>query len=605
MTETAKTITYVVIAAVMAAAGLILSPGGPKANQDPISGQIGTEFYPQFTSPGEATSIDVIGYDAATATVTPFSVKYENGLWRIPTRHNYPADAKDRLAKVAASIIGLKREALAGRTEAEQAEFQTLDPQAEKAESLTGIGNRVTLKNGNTVLADYIIGKAVPNKAGYFYVRKPDEKPTYYAKVDLNLSTKFTDWIESDVLALEAARLSQIDIRKHTLEITREGVELAGEENNLLTRKTSSEPWVLAGLDEAKEEVNQDEVRKLVSALDDLKIVGVRPKPESLKQSLSDNEGIKLDQRTAEDLADRGFFFLRTQRGPRLVSREGDLYAGTDQGVEYEIRFGDAFDGTTEEIEFEFAKPKEATDEPADGAKAADAKSDEKSEAEQPAGKKKSRYMFVTARVNPELFGPEPVEPTKPEPPAEKPKDDEKPADDEKKDDAKDEKSDAEKSKDEKPKDEKPAEEKAGEEKPAEESKEDPPVDPQKAYEDALKQYEIDLAKYESDLKARETKLAEAEEKIKTLNARFAEWYYVISAENFDNLRQGRSTLVKAKPEAEKPAEESDGEKPADDATEKQPEDKKSDAKQPDAKDPNSKTAVPKTSTPKAAPPKK
>lgn len=589
MTETSKTLTYVVIAAVMAAAGLILSPGGPKTNQDPTSSQIGTEFYPKFTSPGEATSIDVIGYDAATATASPFSVKYENGLWRIPTRHNYPADAKDRLAKVAASIIGLKREALAGRTEAEQAEFQTLDPQAEKAENLTGIGNRVTLKNGNTVLADYIIGKAVPNKAGYFYVRKPDEKPTYYAKVDLNLSTKFTDWIESDVLALEGARLSQIDIRKHTLEITREGVELTGEENNLLTRKSSSEPWALAGLDDAKEEVNQDEVRKLVSALDDLKIVGVRPKPESLKQNLADNEGIKLDQRTAEDLADRGFFFLRTQRGPRLVSREGDLYAGTDQGVEYEIRFGDAFDGTTEEIEFEFAKPKEETDQPADGAKAAD----EKSDADKPTGKKKSRYMFVTARVNPELFGPELVEPTKPEPPAEKPKDDEKPADD-KKDDAKDEKSDEKKSPDDKPKDEKPAEEK-----PAEDSKEDPPVDPQKVYEDALKQYELDLTKYESDLKSRVAKLMEAEEKIKTLNARFAEWYYVISAENFENLRQGRSTLVKEKPAPEKPAEETDGEKPEDDAAEKQPENKKT-----EAKDPNSKTAAPKTSTPKAETPK-
>jgi len=588
MTESAKTMTYVAIAAVLATAGFLLAPGGTKVKQVGIDSLIGGEFYPKFASPEEATSIDVIGYDPVTATVTPFSVKLENGLWRIPTRHSYPADAKDRLSKVAASVIGIKREALAGRTEGEQADFQVLDPQAEKAENLKGIGNRVTLKSGNTVLADYIIGKAVPNRAGYYYVRKPDEKQTFIAKVELNLSTKFTDWIESDVLNLDGTKLTEIDIMKHSLEIKGQRAKLVGQERNVLTRKTPSDPWQLEGLDTEKEEVNQDEVRKLVTSLDDLKIVGVRPKPVALRKGLSDNEGITLDSSTEDDLASRGFFFQPTQRGGmQMISMEGDLVAGTDQAVEYEMHFGNVFEGTDEEIEFDFAKPKAESAEPA-----ADKPAEETTDDDKPSGKKKSRYIFVTARVNPKLLGPELVEPTKPEPFAEKPAEEEKPAEKAPEEKSTEEKTpEAPKSEtedkpagekttkedgteedgseeeevteetpaaanEEKPAEVEPTEEKPAEEKPAEEAKETPPqppqVDPRKAYEDAVTAYELDLEKYNSEVKSREAKVKEAEEKVKTLNARFADWYYVISAESFETLRQGRQTLVKPKADAAK-----------------------------------------------------
>jgi hypothetical protein len=590
--ESGKTLMYVAAAVIMAVVGIALAPKGPKAASDGLDGLIGTAFYQDFQDPAEATAIDVIGYDPTTATSTPFSVEYQDGLWRIPTRFNYPADAKDRLAKVGSSIIGLKREALAGRTESEQAEFQVLDPKAEKPDNLKGIGNRVTLRKGNTVLADYIIGKQVPNRAGYYYVRKPGEKQTFIAKVEIDLSTKFTDWIESDVLNLEGTRLTRLNLLRHTLELSPQP-HLVGEENSVLSRKTSSEPWTLEGLDEATEEVNQDEVRKVVSALDDLKVVGVRPKPESLRRDLRNEEGIKLDQETAEDLADRGFYILKSSRGGhQMVSKEGDLVAGTDQGVEYEMHFGKVFEGTEEEIELGFAKP--AADDDED--RPADATQQDEPKDESAGGKKKSRFIFVTARVNPDLFGPALEEPVKPEPPADKPAEETK-AEEKQEGDAKSEEKPKEgeaAAKDEskedgEQKDEQPAEEKAEATEPAK-------PDPKAEYEAALKKYEADKTKYESDLKSRDGKVKEAEEKVKALNARFADWYYVISAESFENLRPTRAQLVKAKPDAEtkpddadqpseepkeeseeaaaKPDEKKTDEKPAD----KQPEEKQSDA---------------------------
>ncbi len=579
MTESQKTLMYVVAAALMAVAGGVLAPRGPQAPKDSLEALIGAEFYKGFKNPSEATSIEVISYDAATATPTPFGVEFKDGLWRIPTRYNYPADAKDRLAKVAASIIGLKREALAGRTETEQVEFQVLDPKSDKTESLKGIGNRLTLKKGETVLADYIIGKQVPSRSGYYYVRRPDEKPTFIAKLELNLSTKFTDWIESDVLNLDGNKLTHIDIRKHSIEIERGEGRIGDRERNLLTRKIPADPWKLEDLDDAAEEINQDEVRKLVSALDDLKIVGVRPKADSLRKGLQASDGITLDKETQVDMARRGYFFQPNPRGGlEMIAMEGDMTAGTDQGVEYDMHFGDAFEGSEEDIEKGILETpaEQASSEDGEKKPDGDKKPDEKS-----GSKKKSRFLFVTAHVNPELLGPEPEEPIKPEPPSKEPaeetpketpkekssedKSDEKESDKEPSDAAAsdDSKSDTEKSEGDKP----------------DEPPQPPKVDPEKAHQEALKKYEADKQRFASDLKARADKLKDAEEKVKVLNARFADWYYVISAESFENLRQGRKTLVKpkagteTKPDGEQPpgegdSESEDGAAPKESATE-------------------------------------
>ena len=62
--------------------------------------------------------------------------------------------------------------------------------------------------------------------------------------------------------------------------------------------------------------------------------------------------------------------------------------------------------------------------------------------------------------------------------------------------------------------------------------------------------------KYQDDLKAYNDKIEKGQKKVKELNARFADWYYVISEENFLKLRLSRASLVKekTKPEA-KPGE--------------------------------------------------
>ncbi len=506
MSELNRTLAFVVAAVLSIGVAVLASPGKPQ--QPAEFSEVGTEFFPEFKSPADAKGLEVVAFDEETATVRAFVVEYKNGLWRIPSRHNYPADGKDQLAKTANSLIGVKRDVLVGRRESQYEEFGVIDPNEDDATKLKGRGQKITLKNEKgDVLAAFIVGKPVPGQNGYFYVRKVgtngSDKATYKAKLDIKLSTKFTDWIEPDLLKLEAARLTNITIDKYTVD-TNEG-RILGKEINELSRAKSTDPWTMAELDETKEELNKDEVQKIVTALDNLKIVGVRPKPAKLSKDLRLDEGISLDQATMFDLGTKGFMFTRGESGgARLISKEGDLVASTDQGATYVLHFGEVFSGTEEDIEVGGSAAAEPAAEKELGPK------------EEKAGSKKSRYLFVTAQFDAEKLGPEPTPPTKPtEPTAEEiasaqetPATGDTPAN---------------------------SQEGAGK------------IGPEAEYKQALARYELETRAYEGEVKGRKTKIEEGEKLVKDLNARFADWYYVIDAESFDNLRQGRKTLVKAK----------------------------------------------------------
>ena len=531
MNETVRTCTFVAGAVLSLIAARIAGPGVPKPPS--AFSQVGSLFYPDFQDADAAKSLQVVNYNPDTATLRIFGVEQgPDGVWRVPSRNNYPVDGKERLGKTATSILGIKREALAGQRKNQHVEFGVLDPLGESVSDYQGVGNRVTLKDGKDgkTLADLIIGKEVKGRTGYFYVRNPTEEQTYIAKVSIDVSTKFADWIEADLLKLDGTKLRNINIEKHSVEFTPEGGgSLTGKESNRLSRTSSADKWKLEGLDEATEEVNEEEVRKLVQSLDDLKIVGVRPKNEKLKKRLQDDQGLALDDRTRREMEEIGFFFVRMpdRKGMAMISQEGDLVAVTEQGVAYEMHFGSVFSGSEEEVEAGFIKQ---TDEKADGeAKAEDKKAEEKmgDDKKNDSRKIKSRYLFVQAQFDPSALGPKPESPVKPEAPAEEVKPDAASP------------SDA------------PADASTVENVEKPEPAEKP--DPKKAHEAALAQYDVDVKKYEADLNAYEEKVKTGEKLVKDLNRRFADWYYVISGDSFENLRQGRKTLVKPKSANDKP----------------------------------------------------
>ncbi|MFO1019221.1 MAG: DUF4340 domain-containing protein [Planctomycetales bacterium] len=406
----------------------------------------------------------------------------------------------------------------------------------------------MTIKGkSGAILADYIIGKSVKGRPGFYYIRRPQDNSVYVAKLNIDLSTKFADWIETNLLQLGSGQLKQVIVNKYS--ISDQG-QISGREVTELSRDKAGDPWKLKGLDEAKEELNTPDVDGMVRTLEDLRIVGVRPKPAGLSQDLKQSKSIKIDTTTMLDLQSRGFFFTRDGD---LVSQEGELLASTNDGVNYVLRFGEVFTSSEDQTETGIgAGPETDADKKKDDKaktapekkddKAADKKDDaaakkdgEKKDGDPKEAEKKganvseNRYVFINVTFDPKKLGPKPV---KPEPPAEEKKPDDKKTDDKKPDDNK-------------PEEKKPEEKKPEEKKPEEAKKDEAKPDPKA--EELKKKYEEDLKKYETDIADYDKRMKEGKEKVAELNRRFADWYYVISADSFNKIRLSRKALVKEK----------------------------------------------------------
>ena len=539
MQETKRTILYALIAAVSVGTALathyLTKPGD-------ISGVegLGEPFFADFEDSTKAKSLRVVGFDEELATVREFAVEQsEAGQWVIPSHHNYPADAADQLNSTASSVIGITRGALASRYEADHERFGVIDPESDDGAKLKGRGQRITLKDdSDDVLTDLIIGSKVEDQAGnYYYVRLPEEKATYLADLDINLSTKFSDWIEDDLLKLDALNLVDLVVNKYSIDERRGPID---QEVSHLSRDASSDPWKLEDLADT-EELLKDDISTMVSTLDNLKIMGVRPKPPGINADLTIDQTVvksrgQLDQLQA-DLIIRGFPIFQVGDTPRIMSNEGEVIAATNEGIVYTLRFGEVYTGSQQEIETGFkSKDDEKKSSDADDKSSKDDESgaDSKSKSDE---EKISRYIFVSADFDEKFLD------GKPEKPAEPPvfeKQDDNAAKDENKN-AKE----AEGSKD-------AAEDKGAEDKEATDDKEDENTEPD-PNADEKKKYEEDLKKYESAMESWKKKVSDAEADAKELNDRFARWYYVISADDFEKLRLSRKAMVKAK--EKKPAE--------------------------------------------------
>jgi hypothetical protein len=616
MNESGRTITYVVVAAVAVGLAWILKPPGEITPESLRIAQVGKPFFDDF-NPGDATSIRVVGYDEAQATSRVFGVKFENGKWTIPSRHNYPADGADRLAKTAASARGIKREELASSSPQNQEQLGVIDPLDEDKSKLKGRGQRITLNKGDSVLVDLIIGKQLKDRPGFFYIRKPGEDSTYVAKVSLDLSTKFADWVETDLLKIDRNDLTEIVENNYKTEDAGGGrLQIVAGEMSRLTREKSADPWKLDGLDEATEELDLTKVNAMIGALDDLKLVGVRPKPKGFNPDLSiDPEYVKRQsdlQQLAFDLQARGYSLGpdRKNNALKLYADEGELTAATNKGVVYTLKFGSVFLGDETEIEVGAAAEKEKEDadkeSPEDGAGDKDKVNAKSSE-----GKQSSRYLFVTVDFDEKQIGNPPEKPTPPEEVASAAQPEAKPTkvaakhpspSDESQDQDADAQSDGNAdtsdtnennclpaaAADEEPAapdDETSAKVNEGTtetDEPKSEANKDkapggddrpqnpPQEEKKKSPEDVKKEYDERVKKYESELKTHDDKVTAGKKLVKELNARFSGWYYVISAENFNKLHLSRKELVKEKGKSadDKKADMTSGSNNDSDATE-------------------------------------
>ncbi len=419
----------------------------------------GEPFFPDFEDPNSAATLEVVEFDEDTGSARAFKVTNDGGLWTIPSHHGYPADGKDRLAKTAAGVLGIQKDDFRSDNVSDHEALGVVDPLDEGATALRGRGKRVTLKNDSgSVLADFIIGEQPEGRDGFRFVRLPGQKRVYAARMDIDISTGFQDWIERDLLKLARSDVEKVIVKDYSID---ERTGRLDQRDTVTLTKGHDDEWQADRM-RSNQEIDSTRMNALLAALDDLNIVGVRPKPPGLSASLTRTTGVRLTNNDARSLQSRGYYFTRDGQ---LVSNEGEVQVQTEGGVLYTLRFGEVVYGTGETVT------------------AGTERSGPEGEAGGEQGPGENRYLFITADFDPKTL-PEPSEPS-------------------------------DTSFQEKPEDE---------------------------WTDADRRNKELLTAHEEW----RTKVDEGREKAQELNARFAGWYYVISAADFGKIRLARRDLIKA-----------------------------------------------------------
>ncbi len=573
MSEITKTLAFVTVSATLAGVAAFSHFSGQPTPTGDFE-RVGTPFYEDFDSSSKATALEVVAVDPDTMNLQRFSVRNVKGTWKIPSHHNYPAEAADRLAQTSTSVIGIIRESYAGG-KSDHERLGVIDPLESgiaDVDDVSGIGKRLTLLDASgDALVDFIIGQradddtnpnhdlasATDGSRVYRYLRRADEQQVYKAIIDVDLSTRFADWIDPDLLRLDPSHISRIEIDNY--ELTEERGGLLGQVKQLyktqgdhvvLNRASFTDPWILDDLNPESEELDTGKIHSSLEILGSLSIVGVRPKfkfngQPLLTADLKFNRIPELESNPQEaqaavdelqdELEDRGFSLAGSQQKLEVASAHGQFQAGTGDGVLYTLQVGKTVEGSEKEIEVGGAKslPDEDTEEAKE--KIANYQEGEK-----------NRYVMIRVSFDESLLGPKPqlpsppIEPVRPDgyEPAKEPSSDSAEADKTTESDSANSANTA----NEQDSDSVP---------PADATEPDRPAE-FITYEGALAEFERDkidyeLAKsrFEDEIKLFQKRVEEGQKLVDELNQRFGDWYYVIKGSNLRALQMERKDIIR------------------------------------------------------------
>src|SRR5260370_12281537 len=110
MKELLKTLSFVVVALVLTGAAVVGTRDRRTTSAE--FNDEGKPFFPDAKAPLACTDLEVVDFDASTATATRFRVMFKDKKWVIPSHYDYPADARDRLSKTAAAVMDLTKDTI-------------------------------------------------------------------------------------------------------------------------------------------------------------------------------------------------------------------------------------------------------------------------------------------------------------------------------------------------------------------------------------------------------------------------------------------------------------------------------------------------------------
>jgi hypothetical protein len=496
----------------------------PRLRQSAVAPEADRVLFPELSDPAKAASMEIISFDDETATLKPFKVVQTGGVWSLPSHDGYPADAKDQLAAACNELVDRPILAVMTASPGDHETYGVIEPDPQKIKvGDSGVGKLVEIRDASgNKLARLIIGKEdkAPASGGMpgrklRFVRKAGQDPVYRVEIDATkFTTNFDDWIEKDLLKITPWDVRRLVIDDSTCTFGFD--EASGRPAVTQDRKSrialgyddKDAKWSLLKLEAfgadnkpqeeqlaGDEELASSKLNALRDALGDLKIIDVARKPAGLSGDLKAEEKFTTDREAVTSLAQKGFYPFASGE---ILSSNGETIVGMKDGVEYLLRFGN---GTSV---------------------AGDAKADKKEDGKA-SDDTTGRYLFVMARFAESLLEKPKLDPL-PEVPS-------VPAADEKPDGAK--KEDTEK------KDEGAAADASGKLAAADEAE----AKAQAALEERRRVERENRRKQEEY----DEKVKAAQKRVKELNARFADWYYVVSDDEYGKIHLNRAGVVQKK----------------------------------------------------------
>lgn len=466
-------------------------------------------LFPELTDVQKAASLEVVKYDEELATLQPFKVVQTGGVWVLPSHQNYPADAKDHLAAAATELVDLESLDVVTTTAADHETYGVIEPDPDKIKpGMTGVGEMIEIRDaGGNKLARLVVGKEDKRSGGSAeggkklrFVRRAGQDPVYRVEIDTSkFTTRFDDWIEKDLLKLSPWDVRRVVLDDYSLGAVESGGRIRVEQNRKdrieVAYDDKEQRWTLARLEafgggaEAKIETLAEGEELASARLNDLRnALGDLKIVDVVRKPAGLSAELKAEEKfTADEEAVRSMQqrgFLPLKSGD-ILSTDGETIIGMKDGVEYVLRFG------------------------------AGTSIGNGTEGDVPADESTGRYLLVMARFNENLLEKPVLEAV----PAETPAVEGDPAGEVATPAGEGDASDQLKAADE-------AEAKA------------------QAALEARRAVERENRRRQDDY---DTKVKAAQRRVRELNARFADWYYIVPTKEYAKIHLDRAGIVQSK----------------------------------------------------------
>ncbi|MDR1494337.1 MAG: DUF4340 domain-containing protein [Planctomycetaceae bacterium] len=378
MNEITKTSIFIAVAIALFLFAWLIQPKAPSGVSD---AKIGAELFEDFTDPMQIQGLEIVKYVPDTADVIDFRVTAANGKWSLPSHQNYPADAEKQMGLVASGFMNQKILDVAyedfGSSDVREAHamYGVVDPSSKNIVSGSGVGTKATfIGENNKILASLIIGKNVEGSNGQkSYVRTPEQNTVYVMALNAdNLSTKFDDWIEKNLLKLDSFNLKTIRMNDYSTDIveTERGVVTDPRFHSMFELNYDSESvgdnkWTLKTLTRRDpktgntvqvtlapdEKLNDKKLEEMRMAFDDLKIIDVLKKPETIAAAQRESNSLITELSDVDVLRSVGYLLqpIRDKNNElhySLFARQGEVFVEMNDGIVYRLMFGN-LTGTT------------------------------------------------------------------------------------------------------------------------------------------------------------------------------------------------------------------------------------------------------------------